>query len=94
MKTLHLSVLCPELVPEAEVSHESSVKSGKKGEEKSAGKGKDKGGKEKEKKPVIQKAKEEHVEVQQPGKLHVHAVVSTYMYLACKVIPVSADSSL
>ena len=62
MKTLHLSVLCPELVPEAELSHEPSTKSGKKGEEKSAGKSKEKSGKEKEKKPVPQKIKEEPTE--------------------------------
>ena len=70
MKTLHLSVVCPELVPEAELSHEPTTKSGKKGEEKSAGKAKDKekSGKDKEKKPVVQKAKEEQPEVKQQGK--------------------------
>lgn len=68
MKTLHLSVVCPELVPEPEQSHEPSVKLGKKGEEKSAGKSKEKSGKEKEKKPVPQKIKEEPVEAQQTGK--------------------------
>ena len=67
MKTLHLSVVCPELVPEPEPTHEPATKSGKKGEEKSAGKAKDKdkNGKEKEKKQVVQKAKEDHPEVQQ-----------------------------
>ena len=55
LKTLHLSVFCPELVPDPEPVQETTVKSGKKGDEKSAGKGKDKGGKEKEKKPAVQK---------------------------------------
>ena len=77
MKTLHLSVFCPELVPETEQSQEPAIKSGKKGEEKSAGKAKDKGGKDKEKKPTVQKVKEEHVEVQQTGEL------LAYMYKEC-----------
>lgn len=70
LKTLHLSVVCPELVPEAEPGHEPAAKSGKKGEEKSAGKAKDKekSGKDKEKKPVIQKAKEEQPEAKLQGK--------------------------
>ena len=69
LKILHLSVVCPELVPEAEPSHEPATKSGKKGEEKSAGKAKDKekSGKDKEKKPVIQKVKEEQPEAKQQG---------------------------
>ena len=70
LKTLHLSVVCPELVPEPEPSHEPAAKSGKKGEEKSAGKAKDKekSGKDKEKKPVVQKAKEEQPEAKLQGK--------------------------
>lgn len=70
MKTLHLSVFCPELLPETEPSQEpATVKSGKKGEGKSAGNAKDKSGKDKEKKAAMQqKAKEEHVEVQQTGE--------------------------
>ena len=79
MKILHLSVVCPELVPESEQSHEPATKSGKKGEEKSAGKAKDKekSGKDKEKKPVVQKAKEEQPEVKQQGK----ATAVSYMEL-------------
>ena len=70
MKTLHLSVVCPELVPDAELSHEPATKSGRKGEEKSAGKAKDKekSSKDKEKKPVVQKTKEEQPEAKQQGK--------------------------
>ena len=69
LKTLHLSVVCPELVPEPEPSHEQAAKSGKKGEEKSAGKAKDKekSGKDKEKKPMVQKAKEEQPEAKLQG---------------------------
>lgn len=70
MKTLHLSVVCPELVLESEQSHEPATKSGKKGDEKSAGKAKDKekSSKDKEKKLVAQKTKEEQPEVKQQGK--------------------------
>ena len=67
MKTLHLSVVCPELAPEDELVSEQSVKSSKKGDEKSGGKTKDKekSGKDKEKKPMVQRPKEEQSQIMQ-----------------------------